>query len=234
MPLPNINATNFESNENPFALSIGDLMAALLLIFILLLSSTLLKLQEEFESKAQIAENYSAIKEDIYEQLMLEFKDDLDKWKAYIDPERLIIGFNEPEVLFEKNKYEIKPDFQNILDDFFPRYIQVLSTPEFKENIEEIRIEGHTDTSGSYFHNMELSQNRTRSVLKYVLENTLQNNDIRTWVQENLTANGLSYSKPRADNETETGRKLNRRVEFRIRTNAEMQIEKMIKVGTDE
>ena len=66
-----------EEPENPFALSIGDLMAALLLIFILLLASTLLKLQDEFETKSQVAERYTAIKEDIYNELMIEFKDDL-------------------------------------------------------------------------------------------------------------------------------------------------------------
>jgi outer membrane protein OmpA-like peptidoglycan-associated protein len=223
-----------EEPQNPFALSIGDLMAALLLIFILLLSSTLLRLQDEFENKTQIAERYTAIKEDIYNQLMIEFKEDLEKWNAYIDPDELIFRFKEPDILFGINQYKIKPEFESILKEFFPRYISVLSKPEFKENIEEIRIEGHTDNSGSYFHNMELSQNRTRSVLTYVLENTIDGTIDKNWVQLNLTANGLSYSKPIADNETELGRSLNRRVEFRIRTNAEKQIDEILKVNLNE
>lgn len=223
-----------EEPQNPFALSIGDLMAALLLIFILLLSSTLLRLQDEFENKTQIAERYTAIKEDIYNQLMIEFKEDLEKWNAYIDPDELIFRFKEPDILFGINQYKVKPEFETILKEFFPRYITVLSKPEFKENIEEIRIEGHTDNSGSYFHNMELSQNRTRSVLTYVLENTLDETIDKKWVQLNLTANGLSYSKPIADNETESGRALNRRVEFRIRTNAEKQIDEILKLNTNE
>lgn len=223
-----------EEPQNPFALSIGDLMAALLLIFILLLSSTLLRLQDEFENKTQIAERYTAIKEDIYNQLMIEFKEDLEKWNAYIDPDELIFRFKEPDILFGINQYKIKPEFESILKEFFPRYIGVLSKPEFKENIEEIRIEGHTDNSGSYFHNMKLSQNRTRSVLTYVLENTIDGTIDKNWVQLNLTANGLSYSKPIADNETELGRSLNRRVEFRIRTNAEKQIDEILKVNLNE
>lgn len=230
-------AFNFKidkESQNPFALSIGDLMAALLLIFILLLSSTLLRLQEEFENKTQVAERYTAIKEDIYKELMIEFKDDLEKWNAYIDPEQLIFRFKEPDVLFAINQSNIKPEFKAILDDFFPRYINVLSKPEFKENIEEIRIEGHTDNSGSYFHNMELSQNRTRSVLSYVIEKTLGNDLDKDWVKSNLTANGLSYSKPIADNKSESGRSLNRRVEFRIRTNAEKQIDEILKINLDE
>lgn len=223
-----------EESQNPFALSIGDLMAALLLIFILLLASTLLRLQDEFENKTQIAERYTAIKEDIYKDLMIEFKDDLEKWNAYIDPDELIFRFKEPDVLFEVNQYRLKPEFETILNEFFPRYVEVLSKPEFQENIEEIRIEGHTDNRGTYYHNMELSQHRTRSVLTYVLDSSLDDGQDKEWIQRNLTANGLSYSKPIADNETELGRNLNRRVEFRIRTNAEKQIDEILKINLDE
>jgi len=218
-----------EESENPFALSIGDLMAALLLIFVLLLASTLLKLQGEFETKSQVAERYTAIKEDIYKELIIEFKDDLKKWNAEIDPKDLAIRFQEPDVLFETNQFSLKNAFKTILKDFFPRYVKVISKPKFKDNIEEIRIEGHTDNVGSYYHNMELSQNRTRSVLTFVLESTLDNDTDKQWVKENLTANGLSFSKPIADNNTDVGRYRNRRVEFRIRTNAEKQIDEILK-----
>ena len=218
-----------EESENPFALSIGDLMAALLLIFVLLLASTLLKLQDEFETKSQVAERYTAIKEDIYKELIIEFKDDLKKWNAEIDPKDLAIRFQEPDVLFETNQFALKNAFKTILKDFFPRYVKVISKPKFKDNIEEIRIEGHTDNVGSYYHNMELSQNRTRSVLTFVLDSTLDNDIEKQWVKENLTANGLSFSKPVADNDTDIGRYRNRRVEFRIRTNAEKQIDEILK-----
>lgn len=268
-----IKKNTIQDVENPFSLSIGDLMAALLLIFILLLASTLLKLQEEFKhkseaaeqdkaiflklqeelkkkteeidkykahllkleeelrNKSQVAERYTTIKADIYNELMLEFKDDLIKWNAELDPVKITIRFKEPDVLFETGKYELKEAFKAILKDFFPRYINVLSKPEFKENIEEIRIEGHTDNVGDYYTNMKLSQDRTRSVLSFVLEYTSINADTQLWVKENLTANGLSFSKPIADNNDSNGRSLNRRVEFRIRTNAEKQIDEMLKFG---
>lgn len=224
--------------ENPFALSIGDLMAALLLIFILLLSATLLKLQEEFEQKSNVAERYTEIKENLYIQLDREFRDDLKKWNAVLDPDELSLRFKEPNVLFEVNQSTIKPLFKEILDDFFPRYIKVLSSKEFINNIEEIRIEGHTDTSGpsngndpegDYMFNMSLSQDRTREVLKYSLSK-LETSDIKRWVQKRLTANGLSSSKiitfPNSENEDKIA---SRRVEFKVRTNAEQQIQEMLK-----
>ena len=74
---------------------------------------------------------------------------------------------------------------------------------------------------------MKLSQDRTRSVLQYCL--TLLNNDKELWIRERATANGLSSVKPISENETEAGRKQNRRVEFRIKTDAENQIREMLK-----
>lgn len=222
-----------EEQVNSFALSIGDLMAALLLIFILLLASTLLKLQDEFENKSRIAERYTTIKEDIYYELIKEFESDLVKWNATIDSS-LTIRFQEPDVLFETSKYDLKKAFKVILKDFFPRYVKVLSKPEYRDNIEEIRIEGHTDDVGSYHYNMELSQNRTRSVLIFVLDETDLRIDDKEWVKKNLTANGLSFSKPIADNSSEEGRYRNRRVEFRIRTNAEKQIDEILKISNNE
>jgi outer membrane protein OmpA-like peptidoglycan-associated protein len=222
---------NFVESENPFALSIGDLMAALLLIFVLLLSATLLKLQDEFESKTQVAERYFQIKQNLYKELHNEFEADLARWNIEIDSVELSIRFKEPDVLFETNQYEINQQFMTILSSFFPRYIGVLTMNEFVDNIEEIRIEGHTDNTGTYFHNMELSQNRTLSVLNYVLNRTRLGSEEIQWTQERITANGLSYSRPIADNSTYQGRRLNRRVEFRVRTNAEKQVEEMFQIG---
>jgi len=215
--------------ENPFALSIGDLMAALLLIFVLLLTTTLLMLQEEFEKKSDVAERYTAVKENLYKQLLIEFKDDLKKWNAELDPKELSMRFKEPKVLFEYDKYTLREGFKDIIDNFFPRYIKVLTMSEFKDAIEEIRIEGHTDSDGGYFYNMKLSQDRTRSVLEYSLS-VLQNDAKKDWVKKLLTANGLSSSKLIYDNDTKTeNREASRRVEFKVRTNAEKQIQEMLK-----
>ena len=113
----------------------------------------------------------------------------------------------------------------------------MLSSKNYKDQIEEIRVEGHTSLEGqnnmtdeqAYFYNMKLSQDRTRSVLSFVLEQLDEN--VYQWTKLRTTANGLSSVKPIAENDTEANRKLNRRVEFRIKTDAEQQIREMLLYG---
>ena len=210
-----------EHEENAFAMSTGDLMAGLLFIFILLLMGALLQVQEKAEQDEEIVKRYDQIKTQLYIDLQEEFKEDLKVWRATIDS-TLCVRFQEPAMLFAYDKADLKPKFKEILDDFFPRYIKVLSRPEYRDNIVEIRIEGHTDSNGDYFYNMELSQNRTRTVLQYCF--TLMNEKEKEWTRSLITANGLSSSQPILINGVEN-KALSRRVEFRVRTNAEKQLE---------
>lgn len=228
--------TELQEGNNPFALSIGDLMAALLLVFVLLLSATLLLIKENEEQTVDLVAQYEALQDSLYLDLLAEFRGDLEKWSAEINRQTLSIRFKEPDVLFEKGRADVRPGFAAILSDFFPRYVRILRRQEYLEAIEEIRIEGHTSTEWSegadqetsYFNNMELSQNRTRSVLRYVL-GTIEEEGVREWTRKLITANGLSSSQPilkAGTGEEDMG--ASRRVEFRVRTDAERQLREIL------
>ena len=233
------------NNDNPFALSIGDLMAALLLIFVLLLAATLLRLENIIETQTTVAEDYLATKENLIEALKEEFSEEFEKWGAELVEEVLLIRFNQNDLIDSKGPkffwgdgdWELTEDHVEILSNFFPRYIEVLTREEFKDEILEIRIEGHTTnkwssaSEDSYLNNMKLSQDRTRSVLNFGLT-TILNDTQRLWCQSRITANGLSFS--RLLNKEDPGSAENRRVEFRIITNAEKQIDKILKLGKTE
>ena len=155
-------------------------------------------------------------------ELHKEFDKDLIKWKAIITPDN-IIRFNSP---FKIGKANIPKDYQIILNDFFPRYIKVLSLNKLKNEIAEIRVEGHTsniwgklDQRKSYLSNMTLSQDRASNVLSYCfnIDNKVINNNIK-WLQSNLRANGMSFSKLLYKDEAKTIQDKNRsrRVEFKV------------------
>lgn len=210
------------NEENAFSLSTGDLMAGLLFIFILLLMGALLQVQEKAEQDEEIVKRYDQIKTQLYIDLQEEFKKDLTVWRATIDS-TLCIRFQEPSMLFDEGKDVLKFKFKEILDDFFPRYIAVLNRPQYRDNIEEIRIEGHTNTNGGYYSNMKLSQDRTRAVLQYCF--SLMSEEDVMWLKGLVTANGLSSSHLILTKDGEENKDLSRRVEFRVRTNAEKQLE---------
>lgn len=216
---------NTEEQDNPFALSTGDLMAALLFIFVLLLAYTMLQVQKKAESDEELTQKYNQVKTQLYIDLYEEFKKDLKVWNAVIDSTDLVIRFQEPSMLFDLNKDQIKPQFKAILEDFFPRYLGVVTQSKYIDSIEEIRIEGHTDSSGNYFHNMKLSQDRTRSVLEFCFG--IINDDLLNWTMQHTTANGLSSSRLIIDKQGCEDADRSRRVEFRIRTDAEKQLEEM-------
>ena len=230
--------------DNPYTLSIGDLMACLLMIFILLLAATLLQLQittgatvDRAQKVRDIANAYQNIREDLYHALYEEFKNDLPKWGAEIHKDTLTVRFKEPNIYFDTGKDALKPEFKAVLRDFFPRYVNLLHQEKYRGHIDEIRIEGHTssewtlDTKGKdpYFLNMELSQGRTRSVLEFCL-GEIGNPDLRTWARSKITANGLSSSKPIMVSGVED-KEASRRVEFRVRTDAEKRIGNILKLG---
>jgi len=216
-------------------LSISDMMAGLMVIFMFISIAYISTYKTQNNQIREIAKSWESREEEIYQELRDEFKNDLDELTAEIIKESLLIRFNSPKIGFEKGEHEIPPKFRDILDEFFPRYIRVL-TP-FKEQgvLEEIRIEGHTspeweDASSeeeAYFKNMELSQKRTRAVLKYALG--LVAPEDQAWLRKLLTANGLSSSRPVRGAASDPER--SRRVEFRVRTKVRSEIKRILDVA---
>lgn len=230
---------NSDENENPFSFSIGDLMAGVLFIFVLLLASSMLDIQEKAEKDAEIAGRYNNIKTDIFFDIAKEFRDDLAQWNAVVDSTDLSVRFSTNEEASTKVSYFISGSpipsqaYKTILDDFFPRFLKIVSDPRFRDSIEEIRIEGHTDSDGGYMLNVDLSQGRARNVLDYCLKVAAQDeslNEMMSWAQYKITANGLSYSHPILNADGSENKDLSRRVEFKVRTNAEAQLEEIARL----
>ncbi len=213
-------------------LSVSDLMAGLMVIFLFIAITYIRPIVETQNKIREIVVTWNASEVDINKALENEFRDDLKRWNAELDGKTLTIRFKSPEVLFESATSTLKPEFQKILTEFFPRYVSVLSN--FRHAIAEVRVEGHTSSEwvgaksseDAYFKNMALSQARTRSVLEYGL-GVAGLNENKSWIQSLLTANGLSSSKLIRQNNVEN-RKASRRVEFRVRTNTKEQIIKIL------
>ena len=197
-------------------ISISDMMAVLMVIFLFIA----VVYMQQVQSKFQITE---AIEDRIYDALKDEFEDDFKEWNAVLDRKDLTISFQEPDIYFATGSCELQEKFITILDSFLPRYLNVLK--KFRAEIEEIRIEGHTSSryesanseDEAYIKNMDLSQCRTRGVLGFLLQHPdTQSN--KTWSKDIITANGLSSSKVIIDPETGLeDEDKSKRVNFRVK-----------------
>lgn len=234
MSLKNILTKKNKPIKEDYWIPLSDLMTGLMMIFMLIAIINMVNLESENQNIKEAAFVYKEMKIDLYNQLKIEFSQDLLKWGAELDTD-LTIRFKEPEVLFDTGKDSLKPKFIEILNDFFPRYIKILSAEKYQKAIEEIRIEGHTSSIWSvgtpnnqaYFLNMALSQARTRSVLQYVLLlPTIR--EQQQWLKQNLTANGLSSSKLIYHKDGTENKEGSQRVEFRVRTNADARLNEIL------
>jgi len=104
------------------------------------------------------------------------------------------------EVNFEFGSSELTAEDKVYLDEI----VSLLETNEFIN----IRIIGHTDNISGYEFNMNLSRNRAKSVYDYLKSNGID--------ASRLSFTFFGSTRPIADNDTEEGRAINRRVEFEI------------------
>lgn len=74
--------------------------------------------------------------------------------------------------------------------------------------IKNVRVEGHTDTRGKPGYNKKLSQRRAASVVKWLVKHGIS--------RARMTSAGYGQERPLATNQTDEGRRQNRRVEFHI------------------
>lgn len=239
-----------KKNDNSHYISLSDMMTGLMLVFMFVSVAFMLKIRNETAEQRQckeLTEKYFEKKDNMYSDLKKEFERDLKRWNAEITPD-LSFKFTEKTAQFDANEAELKGEFKEKLKEFFPRYIATIMP--YKERIQEIRIEGHTDTTGpcdisqeqgcvlkagpyqidgpytneqkNYLYNMALSQARAKNVLAYCL--TLGGDF--PYMKDFITANGLSYSKMLKTKDGKEDLGASRRVEFRVLLNAEDALKK--------
>ena len=107
---------------------------------------------------------------------------------------------NLPDILFDVNKATLKTELKVVIAKLAGI---LLIMPEHR-----VRIEGHTDSTGSEEHNLKLSAERAQSVLGFLAEQGID--------ESRLKAVGYGLTRPIADNDTREGRQKNRRVEIII------------------
>ena len=95
-------------------------------------------------------------------------------------------------VLFEVGEHALKPEaIEGLRDTLMPYFDVLLKDETIRAHIDRIIIEGHTDSTGSYMYNLNLSQQRALSVMEEIYK--WEGID-KKLLQQYLSASGRSYS----------------------------------------
>ena len=142
------------------------------------------KLKEELDITKETIYQLTSVKTNVIEKLRLKLGN-----KIEVDPKSgaLRIAGN---ILFQQDQEILIESSKKILTNILSEYIEVLmNDKEIKDNLDKIIIEGHTNSDGDYLHNLELSQKRALSVMKFLLAlQPEKENELQRYV----TANGRS------------------------------------------
>jgi OmpA-OmpF porin, OOP family len=121
----------------------------------------------------------------------------LDIFLDFIKPGNKFVLRN---IYFATNSY--------VLDDKSKIELNKLTKFLITNNTQKIEIEGHTDDIGDNKANFELSINRAKSVVEYLVKNGID--------KSRLSAKGYGETKPLAPNINTENRSLNRRIEVKL------------------
>ena len=116
-------------------------------------------------------------------------------------------------VFFDVGSAAIKAEGVPTLNQLTEVFEKFLSDPNNVRYVDTIMISGHTDSTGDDNSNLLLSTDRANAVLVYLLDNgggRLQP------FSSYFCAAGYGETRPVADNDTDTGRAQNRRIEISI------------------
>lgn len=142
------------------------------------------QLNKELTETKQTIAKLTSVKDDVVSKLREKLGD-----KIEIDPKSGTLRISG-NILFRQGESELIEESKFSLKNILTEYIKVLIEDDYiKKNLDRIIIEGHTNSDGDYLFNLELSQKRALSVMKFLLElNPKFEDDLKRFV----TANGRS------------------------------------------
>lgn len=226
--------------KSGFWISYADMMTFLMLIFLFISISFIKSVRDKQKKDEKIVKEFQETQVQLLKELQSLFKKEFasDSSIFRLDSANLSIRFVNEDVLFDYNQSELKPRFKEILNDFIPKFFNIILKQEYHDKIAEIRIEGHTDSKGDYLYNLKLSQERARSVLTYVRNNFYEkyNDNQKKILDFWITANGYSYGRTLDKNNHLTylskltpDDEKSRRVEFRIVTSTDSLYKELLR-----
>ena len=211
-------------DENPYWISFSDIMAGLLVIFILASIHLILELAEQKEAIKLDIELIKRVHE-IRAQMLLEIKEELAKERINVE-----ISDNESvlhipdELAFAENKATIPKDKEIFVGKVGEAIFSALMREKRMEFVDTIFIEGHTDSKPAPRYpngNWGLSTDRAISIWKYWIEKLEVGQEIQAIENKEghkiFSVSGYAATRRIVEPDTtDSQRRRNRRIDIRF------------------
>lgn len=203
-----------EREDGQFWPSFTDLLTTILLCFILIFITMMVIKSLQIKEMKKTLDQIMGVRAQLVNDLKTEFAE--SAYGIEVDENTGAIIF-DTEILFAYDKADLKEDSFQFLDEFVPKYLDVLFESGYDDYIAEVIIEGHTDRDGTYLYNLQLAQDRAYSVASYILSDDFPYKHIQENLEGKLTVNSKSYTHFRTDDSGNYSADASRRVEFKFR-----------------
>ena len=181
------------------------------------------------ESQQLQLEQIIGVKKELIAALRDEFKN--SALSIAIDEQTGAITLDS-SIMYDFNSANLSSDGQKTLSDFLPKYFDVVLSDDYIGYVSEIIIEGHTDTTGTYEYNLQLSQARAESVAEFCLGEmqTMFSAKQLEQIRSLVSVAGRSWSNPILNADGSVNEDASRRVEIKFRLSDEEMISQMLSV----
>ncbi len=190
---------NREYEKSSFWPTFTDMICSVLMVVILLL----------FSSESI----YGSVEQDLANQITASVKENLKDTDVLIDETTGQITFKE-STMFDYDSAQLKPEAKEMLRSFIPKYVATIYG-NYEDNIQKIVIKGHTDDSGSYLYNLDLSQQRALSVAKFIVSDEIGDYEYKDKVLKDIEAIGRSEAELIKNEDGSINKNASRRVEIK-------------------
>lgn len=182
-------------DENIFWVTMSDLLLGLTMVFMTLFVLAMTGFTQYKVASAQT-------QQDVAGELSKSLNE--NNISANVNPINGQVEISDLE-LFEVNSYKLSPNGKKFLDKFVPIYLEtILSNNKFAQKVQNIAIEGHTDSQmfkganseeEQFVKNMELSLKRANAVEEYIFQTKYDKKFTKMLIKK-LIVEGKSYSEP--------------------------------------
>lgn len=193
-----------DEGERPFWISFADMMTAMMVLFLLVVSVALLSVTKP-----------KAARDDDIKKLCESVSTASKSYPGVsVDCEHHVIDFGE-RARFDVDRYDLKPEQERLLRGYVPEVLKIAGNPLGQKWLKRVTVEGYTDNTGTYLHNLNLSLQRSQEVLCALLADS-RADDHPLSAQDGVEIERLFVVGGYSSNSTKASKEASRRIELRL------------------